>query len=493
MKVLKKIVLVLPLFFQVIIGMTNTELNKLGFLGSASREVQTIILGYLDNWYDSNKRVSLKTEDPIKQIKFSADGHLVACIGHTDKDIALHSIDTGKTTYRQHEDDAMPMSIAFSPNGKFFASGAENKIVLWASPKSINAKNELDQKEHLISPNGKYMTTGSVHVHPGSPLELYTEVYHEFSSRDVDSSHVYDNQIAFSANSKYIVGVFSGATELEKAWHTEKNFYPNPRINGYDGTENRWTDSSDGTYMAYYVEDKSHIEIYATGLVQLIPATDNICFMSFSHDGSFFIFVHKTDEVQNIVIYKNTAIHKWDLRFVIPVEDPVVRLKISPNGKHIAWITMEEGKHKNDKLFFANLDNKDLEAQQITLGAYEFQKELQFTQNSNFLLIGLTQPLPTNRLEKDAQIPFFIGIVSTVNLNCVNIIGDKDIVFRKLEGRPVGFALGTFKTHLRLDAENFPLDISKDGLYLAIGAANGKVHLFKNQAVELKQALEKCK
>lgn len=485
MNIIKKIVWVF-IYFIPTMGMVNGK-ESFGFL-NFNRIITETILGYLDTWSpDTDKRIRLKAVTPVTQVKFSPDNQLIACIGY-DENIVLNNINTGLTVYKQHE-NTRPLSIAFSPNGNFFATGAGNKIILWGLKKDSKRAREKNEKEALINTRKieeKHMDIQDMQSDP------YNFCCHEFQPRDVEKDVINNIEISFSANNKYIVGVFSGAAEIETSWHTDGKYKYHPRINSSDGTKKRWTDSGDGEYIAYYVEDKGRIEIYNTRLVHVITASDNITFMSFSHNASIFIYAHESAGVQNIYIYKKLD-NTWNLKDIIPVKDPIVRLALSANGKYIAWITMLDKELKNDKLFFAQLGERKPDVFQISLAGYELQKELQFSKDSNFLMIGLTQRLLIKKLTHDTRIPYVVGILSTKTKDFVNIITDPNFVFTKQEGNPAGFSVSLFKTHLRIDSENYPIALSNDSLYLAIGSVDGNVHIWKNQAVELRQVFEKIK
>ena len=93
--------------------------------------VLIILLYSLFSYAQIEPVIQMEHSSSVESVAFSPDGKFIAS-GSYDKTIKLWNVKTGKLIYtlKGHRDSVL--SVAFSPDGKFIASGSADKTIkLW--------------------------------------------------------------------------------------------------------------------------------------------------------------------------------------------------------------------------------------------------------------------------------------------------------------------------------------------------------------------------
>ena len=218
-------------------------------------------------------------------VAFSPNGkHILT--GSRDKSIRLWDIQTGREIYKLVEDEGV-QSVAFSPDGKYFATATSGVARLWNSETGEKVRDfsgvDLGLYRVTFSPNGQYLVAAS-----SDGARLF-----EVSSGNLIRQFIGQtilHSVAFSADGNYLVT--SGVGD-HKAWLWDVNTGQNLRqFIGH--TDVIWTAtfSPDGNYVATASADgTARLWDTQTGeeLRRFIGHTAGVEGVAFSPDGKYLL------------------------------------------------------------------------------------------------------------------------------------------------------------------------------------------------------------
>lgn len=216
---------------------------------------------------------------------FSPDGKHVLT-GSIDKSIRLWDIQTGEEIYKIVEDEEV-QSVAFSPDGKYFAAAINGVARLWDSETGEKVRDfegaDLGLYRVTFSPNGQYVAAAS---HDGARLFDVSNgrLIRQFSGQNILHG------VAFSPDGRYLV---TGGYDDQKAWLWDVNSGQNVRqFTGH--TDMIWATafSPDGNYVATASADgTARLWDVQTGqeLRRFIGHTAGVEGVAFSPDGKYLL------------------------------------------------------------------------------------------------------------------------------------------------------------------------------------------------------------
>ena len=169
------------------------------------------ILRYNLNTGEKLENLKEDKYDYVKCLAFNQRGDILAS-GRSDKSITLWRLPDYKIVRKLRSHRENISSLAFSPNGRYFASGDKGHILLWSTTDWTLVRtiqlNSMSQVNRIIfSPDSRVMVTGATfdnnvrlwNVPAGTPYKKLPN--HEFNLSKV---------FAFSPNGKFLATATSG-------------------------------------------------------------------------------------------------------------------------------------------------------------------------------------------------------------------------------------------------------------------------------------------
>jgi len=268
---------------------------------------------------------------PVSSIAFSPDGRFLASGSH---DYTLKIWEVGRwrevTTLRGHEGSVL--SVTFSPDGKFLASGSDDKTVkVWEVE---NWREVVTLKGHegyvwsvSFNPKGKFLAVGS----GDGTIKIWDVVGRWYEVTTLKGHGGAVRSVIYSPNGKFRV---SGSSDYTvKVWEVGSR-YEVATLRGHKGSVYSVTFSPDSKFLASGSSDKT-VRVWEVSSWQEVATLkgheDAVFSVTFSPDSKFLASgsSDKTVRVWEVSSWQEVATLKGH-------EDAVFSVAFSPDGKFLA-------------------------------------------------------------------------------------------------------------------------------------------------------------
>ncbi len=259
-------------------------------------------------------RFTFKHEDAVRAILFSPDGRYLAT-GSLDATTKLWDVETGKQ-FRSfaHPDYQRPLAfpsghteiyneggircIAFSPDGKFLATGGMNKdksVKLWdvgLGKELWSITHEESAKSITFSPDGMLVATrvasdlaNVLRVEDGTTiaLDLGTEAWVKGNARKPPAEHTSEGiRVSFSPDGKHLISLGANNTIRVRDIETGVEVKTLVGTNGYTKAIGL---SPEGEYLGIHIRYEDAVELWSEETIARFPHEMRVMTAELSGDG----------------------------------------------------------------------------------------------------------------------------------------------------------------------------------------------------------------
>ncbi|MDE0397805.1 MAG: hypothetical protein OXL96_08390 [Candidatus Poribacteria bacterium] len=260
-------------------------------------------------------RFTFKHEDAVRAILFSPDGRHLAT-GSLDATTKLWDVETGRQAQSfAHPDYHKPLAfpsghteiyneggircIAFSPDGKFLATGGMDKdksVKLWdvgLGKELWSITHEESAKSITFSPDGMLVATrvasdlaNVLRVEDGTTiaLDLGTEAWVKGNARKPPAEHTSEGiRVSFSPDGKHLINLGANNTIRVRDIETGAGVQTLTGTGGYTKTMGF---SSEGEYLGIRIKHKDAVELWSEATIARFPHEMRVMTAELSGDGA---------------------------------------------------------------------------------------------------------------------------------------------------------------------------------------------------------------
>ena len=267
----------------------------------------------------------------INSIAFSPNGKYIAS-GSDDKTVRVWDIKSKREIVKFVGHSDTVYSVAFSPDGKYIASGSRDKAIrVWDIESKKEIMKLLGHTDYVVSvafsPDGKYIASAGAN----DQSVIVWDVIKEQEATQFSGHSDYVKSVAFSPDGKYIASGSSDKTI--RIWDiTSKQEIVN--FSNHKDFVESVAFSPNGKYIAAALFDTIRIWDIENKkeIVKFVNNSSFVHSVIFSPDGKYIAFA----PLDRIVRIRNIKT-KQEIKIFSDHKELVSSVAFSPNGKYIAF------------------------------------------------------------------------------------------------------------------------------------------------------------